>query len=221
VTGVPRSRAVLALGFVSLISFAVAAHLTIVHSSGEPILGAWLSLIPVAAFAGFAVRRSRRPLAALAGVVVAIVVLWIAWSRLEHNFLALFFVENAGANLALAILFGRTLTGDREALCTRFARLMHGTLPLEVERYTRNVTVAWTLFFTAIFVISCVLYVAGFVVAWSLFANILSPVLVAGMFVVEYLVRHRALPDWERSGVLGGIHAFVRHFGTAQPEGPR
>ena len=71
------------------------------------------------------------------------------------------------------------------------------------------------------FVLSCMLYLAGDLAAWSLFANIASPVLVAAMFVVEYLVRYRVLPNWERTGVLGGIRAFARHFATAQLEAPR
>jgi uncharacterized membrane protein len=48
-------------------------------------------------------------------------------------------------------------------------------------------------------------------------ANILSPLLVGAMFVIEYLVRMRALPDWERAGLLGGVHAFRRHMRAVQP----
>jgi hypothetical protein len=116
-------------------------------------------------------------------------------------------------SLVLAIVFGRTLVGERESLCTRFARLVHTTLPPEVERYSRKVTAAWTIFFAALFLLSCALYLGGFLAAWSLLANILTPILMATMFVVEYAVRHRVLPGWERVGVLGGIRAFSRHFG--------
>jgi uncharacterized membrane protein len=64
-----------------------------------------------------------------------------------------------------------------------------------------------------LFLLSCALYLGGFLAAWSLLANILTPILIAAMFVVEYAVRHRVLPGWERVGVLGGIRAFSRHFG--------
>ena len=74
-------------------------------------------------------------------------------------------------------------------------------------------TAAWTVFFATLFTLSCALYVSGFLAAWSVLANIVSPLLTAAMFVVEYAVRHRVLPQWERVGLLGGIRAFSRHFG--------
>jgi uncharacterized membrane protein len=77
--------------------------------------------------------------------------------------------------------------------------------------------VAWTIFFAAMFTLSCALYLGGFLAAWSILANIASPLLIVAMFVVEYAVRHRVLPQWERVGVLGGIRAFSRHFGPARP----
>jgi uncharacterized membrane protein len=74
------------------------------------------------------------------------------------------------------------------------------------------------VFFCVLFTLSCALYLGGFLSAWSLLANILSPVLVGTMFAVEYVVRYRVFPDWERVGVLGGIQAFSRYFGAAQPQ---
>ena len=220
-TGALHSPVALAVGSVLVVAVAIAAHFAIVSGSHESTVGAWLALIPVAALAVWAVRRSRRPRTTLVGVGATIVTLWIGWPVLERNFPSLLFVEHAGANAVLAIVFGRTLLRNREALCTRFARTLHDTLPREVERYTRLVTLAWTIFFGAVFVLSCGLYLGGYLAAWSLLANILSPVLIAGMFLVEYLVRGRMLPDWERTGVLSGIRAFARHFATAQPEAPR
>jgi hypothetical protein len=41
------------------------------------------------------------------------------------------------------------------------------------------------------------------------------------MFVVEYGVRHRALPNWERVGILGGVRAFSRHFASSRAQAPR
>ena len=35
---------------------------------------------------------------------------------------------------------------------------------------------------------------------------------IGAMFVLEYLVRHRVLPDWHRIGVLGTVRACTRHF---------
>jgi uncharacterized membrane protein len=94
---------------------------------------------------------------------------------------------------------------------------VHGNLPPEVLRYTRQVTIAWTLFFAALFVASCALYLTGERAAWSMLANFATPVGVGAMFAIEYVVRHRVLPNWERVGILGGVRAFSRHFSQARP----
>jgi uncharacterized membrane protein len=104
---------------------------------------------------------------------------------------------------------------------TRFARLIHGAIPPEVERYARKVTIAWTALFIGICAASCALYLGGWLEAWSFLANFLNPALLVAMFVLEYAVRHRVLPDWERVGVLGGVRAFSRHFQAARFEAPR
>jgi uncharacterized membrane protein len=217
VTAAPRSATV-ALLVVLLAVFAAAAHWSIIGGESWHAVGAWLSLTPLAVLVASALRRARRPQVLLVVAVAAGVALWFAWPTLERNFPKLLFVEHAGANLVLAVVFGRTLAGAREPLCARFARILHGALPQDVQRYTRRVTIAWTAFFVVVFVLSCGLYLGGFLTAWSLLANILSPLLIAAMFIVEYLVRLRTLPTWERTGVLGGIRAFARYFATAQPE---
>lgn len=208
----PRSRAWVALAVLLSAGFALLAHFAIVDEL-TPTVGALLSLIPVTALALYAVRRSRHRAAALVAILAFGALLWMGWGTLQRHFPDLFFVEHAGANLVLAFVFGRTLFGGREALCTRLARLLHGTLPAEVERYSRRVTAAWTIFFATLFALSCTLYFGGFLAAWSVLANILSPILIVAMFMVEYAIRHRVLPQWERVGLLGGIRAFSRHFG--------
>lgn len=219
-TGERRRRLAVALAVVLSAAFALFAHFAILEGV-PPTVGAALSLVPLAGLALWALRRTRYAAAAWVAVAALGVALWLGWGQLERHFPSLFFVEHAGANLVLGLLFGRTLLARREPLCTRFARLIHGTLPPEVERYTRQVTVAWTAFFAALFALSCALYLGGFLAAWSFLANIASPLLIAAMFVVEYAVRLRALPHWERVGILGGIRAFSRHFGAARFEAPR
>lgn len=215
-----RSGSRVALVGLLSVAFALLAHAAIIDGV-SPTVGALLSLVPVAAFALWAMRRSRHREALLAVFALAGVGLWLGWGQLERHFPSLFFVEHAGANLLLGVLFGRTLAAGREPLCTRFARIIHGALPPEVLRYTRRVTLAWTAFFAALFTFSCALYLGGFLAAWSLLANIASPILVGAMFVAEYAVRMRALPHWERIGILGGVRAFSRHFGAARFEAPR
>jgi uncharacterized membrane protein len=186
-----------------------------------PPLGVLLSLIPVAALAAWILRRSRHRVAACFAIALAALALWLGWEALERHYASVLFVEHAGGILVLAIVFARSLAGGREPLCTLFARMVHGTLPPEVAAYARQVTVAWTIFFVALFVLSCALFLGRFLLAWSILASIATPALVGLMFVAEYAVRHRVLPNWERVGILGGVRAFSRHFAAAHVEAPR
>jgi uncharacterized membrane protein len=215
VTSERRQHSATALLVVLSLAGAVLAHFAIVDRF-SPALGALLSLVPVAAFLLWIARRSRHRWAVAAALALAAAAAWLEWGDLERHFPSVFFVEHAGANLMLAIVFGRTLAPGREPLCTRFARLVHGGMTPELAAYTRGVTLAWTIFFSALALASAGLYFGGFLTAWSILATMLSPALVALMFVVEYGVRLRALPHMERIGILGGIRAFSRHFATAR-----
>jgi uncharacterized membrane protein len=220
VTADRRRRSVRAVLVLLSLGLAVLAHFTIVRRF-SPALGAALALLPATLVALWAARRARRRAWAIAALALAAAGLWAGWGTLERHFPSVFLVEHAGMNALLAFVFGRTLAAGREPLCTRFARLMHAKLPAEVVAYTRAITLAWTIFFATLATLSVALYAAGFLEAWSLLATILSPVLLALMFAGEYAVRLRALPNWERVGVLGGIRAFSRHFATAPAENPR
>jgi uncharacterized membrane protein len=202
------------------LAFALLAHAALVDGV-PPTVGAWLSLVPAAVLLSWLLGRMRHRALAAALVLAIAAALWTGWPHLERHFPDLFFLQHAGINLALAIVFGRTLFGGREPLVAAFARLVHGALPPEVQRYTRRVTIAWTLFFAAMLLASCALYLAGELPAWSVLATIASPLLIAAMFVAEYGIRHRVLPDWERVGILRGIRACARHFQAARFEAPR
>jgi uncharacterized membrane protein len=216
---IDRRRGGVALAVAASVAFAVAAHMALVD--GLPAgAGALLCLVPLGGFALLGIKRLAWRLLALAAIAVLAVASWNGWGLLQHHFTDVFFLEHVGINLALAFVFGRTLAAGRDPLVTRFARVVHGTMSPALLRYTRQVTVAWTVFFLAIAFASVVLYAAGFMAAWSLLANLLNPLLVAAMFVGEYAIRHRVLPDVERIGVMGGLRAFTRHFAT-RPEAPR
>lgn len=213
-------RAGLAVGIALSVGFAFLAHAAIVEGV-PPAVGAALSLVPLALLALWAARRSHHRVGVLVAIAAVAASFALGWEKLERHFPDLFFLEHAGANLALGIVFGRTLFRGREPLVTRFAAIIHGELPAEVAAYTRKVTVVWTVFFATMCTASCVLYLGRFLGAWSLLANILTPLLVGGLFVIEYAVRLRALPNWERVGILGGVRAFTRHFAQARFESPR
>lgn len=203
-----------ALAVVVSAALALLAHGALIDRLPARV-GAAVALVPIALVIAWMLRRSRHRAIAFVALVALVAAAAVYWGEIERHFPDVFFVEHAGGNLLLAFVFGRTLVGGREPLVTRFARIMHPVLPPEVVRYTRRVTIAWTILFLALVVLSCTLYFAGMPAAWSVLANIVNPVAIGAMFVIEYAVRLRVLPDWERVGILGGVRAFSRHFSAA------
>jgi uncharacterized membrane protein len=122
----------------------------------------------------------------------------------------LYFMQHVGAMILLAITFGSTLgLGDADALCSRVTRLMlPGPADPAYMRYTWKVTVVWTVYFIASGVLSVGLFFFGSITIWSYFANLLTPVMVGLMFVVEYLVRVRVLPDRAHFSIVQTIQAY-------------
>jgi uncharacterized membrane protein len=216
VTRGPGGRGWIALGIALSVAFAVLAHAALVEGT-PPAVGAGVAAVPLLLLLVMGARRKRHAGILAGAIACAALALWASWSALERHFPDVLFVEHAATNFALAFIFGRSLAQGRESLITTFARLVHGELPPEVVRYTRRVNLAWTLFFSVLFVLSCALYLSGERAAWSVLANFATPLGVGAMFAVEYFVRHRVLPDWERVGIMGGVRAFSRHFSQARP----
>lgn len=124
---------------------------------------------------------------------------WAAWLNFAQHF---------GFNAFMAFVFGRTLRAGRVPLVTRLAALVHERMTPVLAAYTRQVTVAWTLFFLACAVLSALLFAFAPIDRWSIFANILPVPLVALMFVAEYEVRKRVLPPEDIVGILETFRAF-------------
>jgi uncharacterized membrane protein len=213
VTG--RRRAATVLVVAASAACALVAH-AILSRGGASTPGALVALIPLTILGLAFARRLRHPAVMLLILLPGIAVTWAAWGLLRDHFADLFFVEHAVMMALLAVVFGRTLLPDTEPLVSRFARAVHGELDEPAARYTRGVTLAWTVFFSVIFASSCALYLTHHVPEWSLLANIVTPIAVVLMFVVEYGVRKRALPHQERASILAGVRAFRRHMARVQ-----
>jgi uncharacterized membrane protein len=104
-------------------------------------------------------------------------------------------IPHALAYTAMLLIFGKSLTGQKESVITTLALRMRGPLSPVVLRYTRRVTLAWCVFFAAQVAASLVLFLWAPLAVWSLFINVANFPLVLVMFMLEYayrLVRHPA-----------------------------
>jgi uncharacterized membrane protein len=112
-------------------------------------------------------------------------------------------------NLALFLLFGRTLLPGRVPLITRFATMVRGPIDSVLARYTRRLTMAWAAFFAVMTLESIALALFAPIEIWSLFTNFLNYFFVLLFFIVEYYVRVRCLSSHSHPSFLSFCRMLV------------
>ena len=97
---------------------------------------------------------------------------------------------------ALFVFFASSLRAEGTPVVTRLAAVIRAEqLSPEIRSYTRKATIAWSVFFLAMLMASLMLGLWAPLEIWSWFSNFLAYVLIAVMFIVEYLVRRHSLQD--------------------------
>lgn len=202
------------------IAYSVLLHLAILEGITDrahllllslPLLvaGAWLLLRALAA--------KWRPFVALA--LAALVYALAEGQYLRSGMIAADGITHASMNFFMLWLFGSTLRPGSEPLISRVARhLEGGELSPALAAYTRNVTLAWTVFFAAQLTTSAVLYTFAPLPAWSLFINVLNAPLIALMFGAEFLIRVWRHPAHARQPVARVVDAFARNVADVRSE---
>ena len=196
----------MALLLLAGVAYAGVSHWMMLFHAAEPwavgvLLGPlWLTAL------GLAGSRFGAPglaVAALAGVLgFALVLLGEAG---DPN--RLYMLQHVGINALLCGWFGGTLRRDRLSLIGQFAQRIHPLSP-GMRDYTRRVTCVWTAYFALMVVASVVVYATLSFAAWSVLANLLTPLMVGVLFVGEYLLRYRLHPEFERTRLIDTVRAF-------------
>lgn len=130
----------------------------------------------------------------------------------------LYVLQHVGINALLCGWFGGTLRAGRLSLIGQFAQRVHPLSPA-MRLYAAQVTRVWTLYFALMVVVSLAVYALLPFAAWSLLANLLTPLMVAALFVGEHLVRYRLHPEFERTRLIDAVRAF--HASSADHAGRR
>jgi len=200
----------------TLLTYAVLEQYS--NSAGAPAaLGAGLAVAPLLLALALVALQAPRPVPALSALLLAAaVVLPPLWRGIELHYARLYLLQQCGIYLTLAAIFGRTLLPGRVPLCTQWALRVHGQLEGRVQRYTRGVTLAWTLFFLGVVSGDLVLFATVARAIWSLFANFLVLPLAVLLFAVEYQLRRRRLPAMPRASLAQMLSAYL-----ASPRGSR
>jgi uncharacterized membrane protein len=153
-------------------------------------------------------QRQQRTLAALAALATTALVVQV-WRGGVVAAASIYVGQHVAIHALLAFVFGVTLQSGRESLVTALARRVHGRLTPSMEAYSRRVTVAWTAYFIVMAALSLALYVFAPFAAWATFANLLTPLAIALMFVGEYLLRYRLHPEFERATLAQAVRAYA------------
>lgn len=102
--------------------------------------------------------------------------------------------------LSLLYMFGASLRSGHTPMVTRYAALLRGELPPDLVRYTRSVTVLWTVVFVVLTLSAVLLALFATRELWSLATNFLHYLVIGGVFIAEYAFRrwrfrHHAHPS--------------------------
>ncbi|MCW7536451.1 hypothetical protein OOT46_01095 [Aquabacterium sp. A7-Y] len=211
------TRARCLLGAAGGLAYAVLSHQLMTRAADQPL--ALLALLgPMAGLALLSLwRGGRRVLAALlGGVCLALAVQAAQGGRIPPQWLYL--GQHAGIHFGLGVWFASTLRPGRQPLISALAERTHGGLSPALAGYTRKVTAAWCVYFAVMTSVSLGLYAGAPFEAWSLFANVLTPLSLVLMFAAEYLLRYRLHPEFERVGITAAIHAW-NSYDPAQGRG--
>jgi len=139
--------------------------------------------------------------------LVGIVGMVLVWQGEAGDTNRLYVLQHVGINALLCGWFGASLRGDRLSLVSEFAQRVHPLSPA-MRVYTTGVTRVWTVYFAAMVLASIAVYALLPFAAWSLLANLLTPLSVALLFIGEHLVRYRLHPEFERTRLVDAVRAF-------------
>jgi len=215
----PRWRRIIRIAAIAsaLVAYPILAHLVAAAPPPAGLGAVAFAVAPLVAVLAIVGWRTPFRMLALGLCAAACAALWWHAGAIGEHLGLVYFIQNICANAALGMVFGRSLAGGREPLCSHLAAMVRGPLQPPVARYTRQVTVAWTVFFASMIVASSLLFFFAPIQAWSTFANLLSMPLVAAMFVAEYAVRKVVLPDLPRSHILESLRAYWNSAGLTVP----
>jgi uncharacterized membrane protein len=132
-------------------------------------------------FGGKALGGAYLEMVSAGGVLLAAASLWFDSTGAVRYYPVL-------VNAGLLLMFAASLVKPPTVI-ERIARLREPDLPPAAVRYTRLVTIAWTVFFVCNG--AAAFYTAGFMSleAWALYNGLIAYLLIAGVFAIELAFR--------------------------------
>ena len=206
----------LLLGLLAAALYALLSHVLMVYAANTPWAIAAVfgpGLLPVLGLAW----RGRQPVLLALTVLAAAGLVWVAAAGGLGDVKHLYLAQHAGMHAALGLSFGWTLRPGHTALISAMARRVHAVSPA-MAHYTRGLTWLWVAYFFGMALLSLGVFVGLSWAAWSLLANVLTPLAMGVLFVGEHALRYRLHPEFERVSLAGMVRAYRQP--ASQPSQP-
>ena len=200
-------RLQLAAVLLFFIAYSVLSHYSNLNPQAHD-LRTVLALAPMLTLGLVLLWRWSGTLVTLLAAAAAAYLLRAFWPLFAQNFSIVYLVQQTGFYSIMAFTFGRSLRAGSVPLCTQLADRVHGPLSALELRYTRQVTVAWVLFFLCNVAANFLLFEFAPLRVWSVFVNFCSLPLILLMFAAEYAVRRRVLPQVQGSGLVAALRVY-------------
>jgi uncharacterized membrane protein len=198
----------LAAGVAAVVVYAVLSHQLMLHAADAPWAVAAIFgplLLPCLAMAW---RRGNRLVLALTVAALIALVFIVAAGGLG-DVKRLYLAQHVGWHVVLGLSFAASLRGPGLSLVGQVAKRVHGgRLSQDMQAYTVHVTRLWAGYFFAMAALSVGVFLLAPWSAWSLLANLLTPVAIALLFVGEHVVRYWLHPEFERVRLAEAVRAF-------------
>ncbi|MFO1224765.1 MAG: hypothetical protein U1E90_16860 [Burkholderiaceae bacterium] len=208
----------LAIAALALLAYAFASHWLMVHAGHEPWAVAAL-LAPMLGLAAWVALKLRHRAALLACGVAALVLATIVARGGLGGVEPLYVLQHVALHAALGAGFGLTLRAGATPLISAMAARVQGPLDEGLRRYTRRLTTIWVVYFFGMALLSTLLYALGPWWWWSLYANVLTPLAAAALFLGEFALRYRLHPEFERVTLVQTVMAWRNTPLAPPPQG--
>lgn len=205
----PVSSRGVAVGIAAAAAYAVLSYGLMVSSADRAgVLLAWMAM-PWGLSLWAATRRRQWPTSA-GLIALGLAALQIADHGGAADVQRLYVLEHAGIHLLLCAHFALTLRPGQLSLVGGIAQRVHGSLNDDLVAYCQRVTLIWVVYFLTMSLLSVWVYQAGSWRAWSMLANLITPVAIALLFVGEHALRYRLHPEFERASLMDAARAYSR-----------
>ena len=185
--------------YLMLLSYPFVVHFNLVGNSSIPF-----ALVLAVSIFAFLLRFKVTAILVLVMLLSASIMLYA--DRVQD----LYFLPPIVINLFIGVIFLNGLRNNHVPLIEKYIVLMEGKISDAERQYARNLTVVWVFVLFTLMIESIALTLFFSQEIWSLFTNFINYMILALMFVGEYLVRLRTFPDKQHMSFIEYIDRLRR-----------